>query len=123
MKRSVALLLALVLCITILAACGGDGTNLTGKYALTSMELEGTDMTGPLREAGMSTDGMYIEFLSGGKFRMSLMGNGAEGTYTLDGSKITLTAEGGSMPLATISGNKITMEDTDSNTKMVFEKK
>lgn len=132
MKKTIAVLLVLLIGVTLLVGCGGGGSALSGKYTLTSITMDGQTMTvAELKEAastlGVDFDlsGFYIEFKTGNKFslgmKMELLGmdEAIEGTYTVNGNKITLTVEGEPQE-ATINGNKVTISMGEDS--MVFEK-
>ena len=122
MKKTIALLLGLILSVSLLAGCGGGGSAApTGKYFMTAMELEGEDIFALYTEMGLSADNLYIELLSGGKCKISMMDETGEGTFKVDGKTITISADGEEAFAGAIEGNKITLEE-DGN-KMVFEKK
>ena len=141
MKKSILLLLVLILGISLLAGCGGNnggnntpprentsgGNNtatlgLTGKYTLVSMiDTEGDDWMemfndlSELSDEGSEFDpnAFFIEFKSDSKCTVSITGDEAvECTYTVNGKIITITAEGENIK-GTIEGNKITLEDAD----------
>ena len=118
MKKTIALVLALILCATMLAACGGGGPS--GKYKLSSMTEGGvTFNASQMAELGLDADSMYIEFQSGSNFKLAMLGETQSGTFAVDGKTIKLTADGETIN-ATLDGNKITIEE--SGTKMVFAK-
>ncbi len=122
MKKVLALILVLVMVLS-LTACGNDGVE--GDYVLTGMEENGEDMfemmQGLLAMAGMDGDLMTLE-LSGGKFTIASSLDDSlnvEGTYTQDGDKLVLTADGESHEV-TYGGGKIVMEM--EGTVLTFEK-
>jgi len=136
MKQAVAIFLILILCASVLAACGGG--DQTGKYALAEISNEeGTmikleDFKKQMKdlyesmgmefneaELGLSGDS-YLELLKDNKFKMLVFGEGGEGTYKIDGKNITLTYDGESIT-GTIDGKKITIEENEG--KLVFVKK
>ena len=130
MKKTNVLLLVLICGISIQAFCQGVNTVPTGKYQLTIMEIDGTDVKEFFRELGMDVDDMCIEIQNGGKFMMSYMGDIKNGAYKLAGKNITMSPTGENEMKATIEGNKIIIEEKGdsetsgfSNTRMVFEKK
>lgn len=119
MKKSIiitAVVILLAISLIVLAGCGGK---LSGKYELVSVKAQGVEMAGDgLKTAGM--DGMYIEFVDGSKFKMTMMGETAEGTYELEGKTLKMTVDGDTAE-ATIDGKKITMDQ--EGVSMTFEKK
>ena len=130
MKKTNVLLLVLVCGISMQAFCQSVNTVPTGKYQLTIMEMDDTDITDFFRELGMNVDDMCIEIQSGGKFSMTHMDDTKSGTYKLSGKNITLSPAGEDEIKAVIEGSKITIEEKGdpetsgfSSTKMVFEKR
>ena len=136
MKKTFALLLVLAISVAMLAGCNGAektdapaaGASVTGKYTIVSMEAEGMDMLALFQAMGASIDGIYLELLADGTFKLvmeiEIMGETQsdiqEGTYKVDGTTITLTVDEEDVT-ATIDGAKITMEQAGA--KLVFEKK
>ena len=122
MKRTVTLLMVLVIGITTLMSCGGD-KGPSGRYQLTSIEVDGEDLYKEFKDAGMDMDGMYIEFSGGNKYKMAGLDEEDEGTYQLKGNKLifdNIAMEG------KIEGKKITCEENlEDGTHIitVFEKK
>ena len=129
-KTLILLLMVLIVSVAMLAACGG-GTQVKGKYVLTSMEdkIEGKLDKAKLAEAGMS---MSIEFLDGGKCKLDMMGMVVDGTFKLEGKNLTITGPDDMKVAGVVEGNKITLEyDAESTVddktekykqKLVFEK-
>ncbi len=116
MKKSIIVLLAIVLCLSVLAGCGGSG--LSGKYNLKTIEGGGMSMDAEgLAALGMGE--MYIEFLSDGNCNLSVIGETTAGTYKVNGNSVDITVEGETQT-ASVSGNTITLEIEGS--KAVFEK-
>ena len=119
MKKLITLLFILIFCATMVTACGDD-TGLTGKYYLSSVTEGGETMdAATLAEHGLDISGFHIEFIDNSKFRMVTFDESEDGTYTLDGKSLTLSADGETIT-ATIDNNTITL-DIDG-TVMVFEK-
>ena len=139
MKRTIKLVLVLVLAISLLASCGGGGGNdgggggsdvsLSGKYVLAGMEIDGVDFFAQFMEAGVAPEDIYIlEFLSGGKCKMIMYDEEDEGTYAVSGKSVSITIDDDSI-VGTIEGDRITLsqegdmeEDGFSNMKLIFEK-
>ena len=123
MKKTLAIILILAIAVSMLAGCGGEKANLTGKYVFTSMaggdnEIDFGALLGML---GMDAeDSMFLEFSSNGKCSMHMMGEVMEGTFIVSGKNVDITIDGDTATGA-ISGNKITLEQ--DGMKMVFEKK
>ena len=132
MKTRVLLTLLLVVCILCaLTSCKNDSNDepLTGVYVISDItgDPDGTTIA-ELKEmySGMDLnveDYLYIEFSEGDFFTIIMFGDEeAFGTYTRDGSTLTLTDRNGETVTADISGNKITWV-YENGAKLVFEKK
>jgi len=131
MKKTLALVLAFMLCMALLASCDGiGGGTLSGKYSIVAMEENGKDVLSEYKDVFGVDDAALaemftLEFLSGGKCKVAFWGEDEEGTFTVSGNTVTITIDGDAQT-ATINGNKITLAFTDDygeNVKMVFEKK
>ena len=131
MKRTIAVILILMMGLTILAGCGG--AKLSGKYELISITEDGetelwVDWVKEMKEytdedttVDESVYEAYIEFIDGEKCKMVMAGDATEGTYKVDGKNVEIniddeTAKG------TIDGKKITIEIYEGSV-MLFEKK
>ncbi len=124
--KKIALLMALVLTVSMFAACGGS-SGVDGTYELVSMKEGDTtydvDQLKSMAEM-MGVKGALItmELTSDGKANIasSFMEEVAgEGTYTLDGDKITVTIQDAPVS-GTVDGKTITLAQDDM--EMVFEK-
>ena len=125
MKRTMAMVLALLVCVFMFAGCGGGSTALEGKYTLAAWEINGEDFLGMMKVLGgddFDVSTLYLEFKSDGKYTLA-MEDGAEGTFEVNGNVLTLTTDGESIT-GTVNGNKVTLEsgEGDKIMKMVFEK-
>jgi hypothetical protein len=122
MKKTLKTTLAVLMCAALLlglCACGGSSSSLKGTtWSVSKVSGNGMDIEGEMLSA-MGFE-MSLEFSSDSDFKMGVLGEYVEGTYTLSGNTITMTVEGESEK-ATLSGNTITMEE-DGN-KIVFSKK
>ena len=103
-------------------SCGGKPEPLGGKYTLTSMESGGEKISGSdLKSLGMEFN---FEFHDNGVCNASMFGLEAEGTYKLDGEKLTITIRNDDNEDKELSGtyanNKVTLMMDDA--KMVFKK-
>lgn len=113
-KRTLALFLALAMMFS-LAACGGSGP--VGVYSLSSAKvpgmnemsvadlsaLIGTTVSGTL---ALKADGSFtLEMNAGG-----LESETVEGTWTAEGSELTLSSDGSDVS-ATLTGNAVVMEE------------
>ena len=115
-KRFVTTLLALIAaiaCLIGLVACGGTDPVAGKTYEFEKVEItKGLD--GELKkqteeQLNSSLGECYITFGEDGTFEMDFMGGSATGTYTQDGSKLTLTAENTDLK-AKVSGKTVTIE-------------
>ena len=133
MKRTLALLLFLIVSISLFAGCGGSGNDpaLTGKYTLVAYEQDGeeilTEMVDMLKEFGIAEDNfeMYLEFQSGGKFKLVSFDEEQKGTFKVNGTTVILSTDGEDLK-GKMEGNTIIIEENDPDngtTKMTFEKK
>ena len=114
MKRSVSVLCALLLLLSVacLTACGGK--DISGTYKLVEMTSGGEDMTkyiGMIDEVTLTVDGS--------KAKLEMGEDVSE--LIVDTKTQTVKTDGSSSPY-TVEGNKLTLEDESSKTKMVFEK-
>ena len=125
-KRTILTLLLVISLLCILTACG-SGSSLSGKYVIADVIDDPEGVTFEALEEIYDEmdlnvrDYLYMEFLNGGRFGMVMFDEEeATGTYTLDGSTLTLISDGGTTT-ADVSGKKITWTYL-SGGKMVFEK-
>lgn len=109
-KKILALVMALVLSMAMLTACGGGGgseaTGYEGKYYSSKVDLGDGLVT-----EGEDAAGMDFELLEGGKVVFDFDGDEFEGEWTLDGDKITLTESSGEGMTGTIDDEKIVVEN------------
>ncbi len=112
MKKTLALVFALLMCVSVLVACGGSDNKLEGTWV-------------------GEEDGMTVEmtFKADGKLSMSSMGITMEGTYTVNGDKMTASASlmGMTEELfkdATwkIEGDKLTIDDGEEPVTLTRKK-
>jgi len=129
MKKTIAVLLVLMLSLIMLAGCKSNGVGdkgsakLTGKYTAVSITENGTELdANALKEMGLEDmlSEMFIEIIDENNYILYMMGFEVEGQYKSEGYDLTLTAEGDIME-ATVDGNKITIDHEGK--KMVFERK
>ena len=125
--KKIALLMVLVLTVALFAGCSGSDSGAAGTYELVSIKEDDMNMSGEDLKAfgemmGVKGSLITMELTSDGKAKItsSFMEEVAgEGTYTLDGNKITVTID--NSPISgTVDGGKITL--SDENLEMVFEK-
>jgi len=130
MKRIAAIIVALMFSVTMLFAQSVP----SGKYQLTFLGNDEVNMMEILEMMEVDTSGFFIEFLSGGRFRMSLDDEVAEGTFRLTRNSISLffSEEDSTDQVlqGKIEGNKIFLDEEVSNGvvskadfSMIFEKK
>ena len=120
MKKIVRILLCLALIAGMLslAACGGSD-DVTGRYAISAMDMGGTEIDGAMLDAsltamGIEREDMYIELKADGTGVMSVMGEVAQMEYKdgkiwpvespdekvdfeVDGNELTISIQGMSM--------------------------
>lgn len=121
MKKTARILLCMVLVISLcatLVACGGSD-DITGRYVVSSMEMDGTKIEGELLNSalalmGLSTNDMYIQLNADGTGFISALGQTANMEYAdgqiwpvdapdekvafeVDGDNLILTVEGYTM--------------------------
>lgn len=124
-KRMMTLFLALAMVVS-LAACGGGGggSNVAGTYNLTKMDAAGVsmDIAQLTAAAGMDVS-IVLDLKSDGNFSLDMSAIDAtqslSGTWTADGSTLSLTAEGSTIS-GTIDGGTIVLEE--SGQTLTFEK-
>jgi len=114
--------LSLCLALSISFLSCKSAPDITGEYKISMEGMEGMDELPPEQAEKMKemVNEFKIVLKEDNKFTLTMMGEGAEGTYKQKGSNnLELTMEGGT-EVATIEGNKITMEAQGN--KMVFIK-
>lgn len=116
MKRTVSIICAVLMLISVLCltACSG-GSKLDGSYKLVEMSSGGQDMTSYLNMIG----DVYL-VIEGEKATIELGGETTQLKVDAKNSAF-IDEEGDSTPI-TIEGDRITMENPESQSKMVFEK-
>ena len=113
-KRMLAVMLAVVLMMSMLVACGSKGGSnaAVGTYKLDT--IMGMSLADAAEAFGGSeeevADMMKIELKDGGKLTMTVDGETGEGEWKLDGEKLTLTVDGEAQE-ATLKDGVITMEE------------
>ena len=113
MKKTISMLLALILCSTMLAACGGNGSSSSsdpnlGKWTAAAVRVFGDEIDiGDFYDAGA-----WIELKTNGNCTMMFDGDTGNGKYTISGSRVTFSS-GGAEYDATIEGNVLTFELLD----------
>jgi hypothetical protein len=115
-----AAIVLIILAIIFVPKLFGGDANL-GKYECVSMSMMGFEFTGSdLEEMGES----WIELKSGGKCTLMLMDEKVDGTWELDGNKITCELDGETCKGKLKDGKlELTVEADDAKLELVFEKK
>nr|WP_316624852.1 hypothetical protein [uncultured Ruminococcus sp.] len=116
MKRTVSIICAVLMLIIVLCltACSG-GSKLDGSYKLVEMSSGGQDMTSYLNMIG----DVYL-VIEGEKATIELGGETTQ--LKVDAKNSAFIDEAGDSTPITIEGDRITMENPESQSKMVFEK-
>lgn len=121
-KRVITLFLALAMVVS-LAACGGGG-NVAGTYNLTEMNAGGISMNieDISSMAGMDVS-IVLNLKSDGNFSLDMSAidssESLSGTWTADGSTLSLTSDGSTIT-GSIDGGTIVLEE--SGQTLTFEK-
>ena len=121
MKTPVLLSLFLAAAI-LLAACSSatGGTDaMTGTWELSSAEASGITLSKEALSSMGLSESLTMEFY-GGKFTANFAGETGEGTYKIDGDKVTMTSEGEDM-VGTLVDNELRIEE--SGATLIFTKK
>ena len=144
MKKTLSIILVLLLCVSMLTSCGDKNNNTTentspepivtapvipppeGFYLMTVYEVDGDDMLAlfsSLEELGFDPNSMYAEFSGNGVVLMSMGDSPTEYRYTLDGNNITIDM-GGDAFTGTFDANSVTLEfvDEEGLVKVVYKK-
>ncbi len=125
-SKILSLVLVLVMAAALLSACGGGSAGPEGTYRIKSMDYGDTTLDYDTLKsfaalAGVDIDDLFrLELQSGGKALMIADGDESEGTFTVNGSTVSITFDGETVD-AQLDGNTLTIEE--DGTKMVFEKK
>ena len=119
-SKILSLVLVLVMAAALLSACGGSA-GPEGTYGIKSMDYGDTTLKSFAALAGVDIDDLFrLELQAGGKALLIADGDESEGTYTVNGSTVSITFDGETAD-AQLDGNTLTMEEDGA--KMVFEKK
>ena len=130
MKRTIAIVLAVLLMLGAMAACQNNGGNnggtaggAEGTYVLKS--ILGMDVATYASMLGIDAaevENMFkLELKSGGKAVFTSDGDSVEADWSQNGSKIVLTVEGQTLMEATLNGNDLTAQS--EGVEMVLTKK
>ncbi|MBQ1252445.1 MAG: hypothetical protein IIY02_05975 [Firmicutes bacterium] len=122
MKKLTLALIALML-IFAFAACGGGEDPNAGTYYLTSAEVFGVTLTADDLSEAMGTDvsNYYIELESNGDFNGDSGAGVGYGTWTLDGTALTLTEDGVDMT-GTLENGVMSIYEPTSGVTLIFER-
>ncbi|MBQ6031338.1 MAG: DUF4923 family protein [Oscillospiraceae bacterium] len=132
MKRIISLLLVTLLVAALFVGCSKSDPVGTYKIDMDSMieamkkesgelkDKSNEEIKDLLKQTGMSEDAFGLEIKDDGKFTLEYAGEKEEGTWKLDGSKITLTVDNDPLECDYEDG-KITMDM--GGTTLVFVKK
>ena len=108
---------------TLMILCVGCGKDVSGTYKISSFGGQSVaDLQKTYDEMGINqniADMMTIELKSDGTFTMKLDTETENGTYEVDGEKISLTVDGDTQE-GTIKGDTLTIGS--GNDEMVFKK-
>ena len=119
MKKNVALLLAVVLCLSLFAACGAkaEPTSFIGTWNMTKMEMGGETMN----MADYAELGLVITMTLNEDKTASLdMYDEVEaGSWDVSGSRVKITFDEFGTMNGSLSGSTLTFKEGD--TKLVFE--
>ena len=122
MKKRMMLLLAMILTVLTLAACGGSKISpVVGTWKATTVSVSGVsvDVDEYLKQSGNEDVKMEMVLEKDNTMSINMAGQTGEGTWKLDGSTLTLTIDGDSLD-TTYEDGKITMDL--SGVSMTLEK-
>jgi len=114
MKKIISVICVVLMLISVLSLTACSGNSLDGTYNLVEMSSGGEDMTSYLSMIGDVT-----LTIKGDKATVVLGGETTE--LTVDAKNSVLKDESGEATPFTVEGDRLTMENTESNSKMVFE--
>jgi len=132
MKRIISLILVALLVAALFVGCSKSDPVGTYKIDMDSMieakkkesgelkDKSNEEIKDLLKQTGMSEDAFGLEIKDDGKFTIDFAGDKEEGTWKLDGSKITLTVDNDPLECDYEDG-KITMDM--GGTTLIFVKK
>jgi uncharacterized lipoprotein YehR (DUF1307 family) len=119
MKKKLALLFALVMvCATMLTACGGGSKLADTTWTLTSVSVDDVEVTAEQMDETFGES--IITFEDNSVCKANFGGSEGEGTWKLDGDKVTITIDEEDME-AVLSDSELVMDLY--GTKMTFTKK
>ena len=115
MKKIISVICVVLMLVSVLSLSACSGSSLDGTYKLVEMTSGGQDMTSYL-----SMLGDVILTIQGDKASIELSGETTQLTVDSKNSAF-IDVEGDSTPF-TVEGTRLTMESSQSDSKMVFEK-
>ena len=126
MKKQITIILALVLCVSILAACGGNPENekVAGTWKATSAEVAGKTLTMDelAKMPGGSSLDMSFEFKSNGTATSSSAGKIlGSSKFKVEGDNVIVTDPNGITATFVLSGDTLIWEI--QGIKLMFAKK
>ena len=122
MKKRMMLLLAMILTVLTLAACGGSKISpVVGNWKATTVSVSGVsvDVDEYLKQSGNEDVKMEMVLEKDNTMSINMAGQTGEGTWKLAGSTLTLSIDGDSLD-TTYEDGKITMDL--SGVSMTLEK-
>ncbi len=126
MKKTLSVLVALMLCLGMLSACGGGSGDsapaLSGKYVCSSFGM-GNEILLPaqLTNMGIDPEKIYFEFHDEKNCTLIMMGEESSGTYRLNDTTLSVTFDGVTEDI-TLENDKISMYDSATGYSIVFTK-
>ena len=126
MKKTLSIVLAVVMVLAVFTACGSNGedsadNSVVGTWKATQVEAAGVQVS--LEDFAQSTGtelAISIELRADGTFSMSMNDEvQGEGTYEVKGNTVALTADGATLN-ATLEDGKMTIDASGS--KVILEK-
>lgn len=107
--KVMAVVLCLVLCFA-LAACGNKNTSVEGTtWSLNSVtDAQGTKVTG--EEMASVFGNTVYEFKANGVWAVTAAEQALEGTWSQDGTTVTMTDPNGTTSSGTVSGDELKIE-------------
>lgn len=117
MKRKLAMMMAVIMTVCSLTACGGGGNDMVGYYKIVEMEQEGEDMSSYIELLEDNDLGVYLVIEEDGEGYIDMAGE----TSDLEWDKKTISVDGEEQEY-TYKKGKITLESEEDEIKMVFEK-
>lgn len=128
-KKIVASLLALVMLVSVLTACGSNKEKeaaLVGSWISTSMTANGQTQTfqdlADLAGIELADIAITMTFTDDGKMTMSGAGQEESGTWKVSGDNYEVTVADGTDTIKIVDGKIVLEESDDTGISMTFEK-